>query len=1247
MPYRLYARGRSAAYTALLLTLALSVLLTALLPAGPAQAAGSTATGAVTGTASGAFAAEDCAALPLAPFGDPGSAVGRATIPAEGSACFGFTATQPGLHRVLVQDPSAESYAQVFDGETRLDCHDPAWGAGWCVLPRAGAFRLEVVNRGWETREIPVTVTALATDTGCARETGTSWDLPPVTGSAASPLGIVCHPFAGKPGERITVGFRTEAYGSYVHWITDETGAHICPRFDEDGSEGCVLPGDGPYRVLGYVSEAERGFPAAYTVRIRRLSDPVGCARVPVNAYGSAPTTVDPATGCKTFTAPAAGRYGVYGVSGGSRSPLAVYDGDGKTVCEQWQSPCPVPAAGDYLVLTEHATLVVDRAASAGCAPAVLGTHQGSFATVGEIDCLTLPLPEGARMAALTPVNGSAPRPDVVVVDADGVQRCEGESLGAGTCALTGSAPFRALVSTDDENPATGSYRIALHRTDTAGDCPVLPAGDFTADGATARFSTGGGVFSHCLSIPADDHSAVENVQLRAVSGTSTARFSVLDARGERVCGVWASRSTWTTCRLTPGAAHTVLVTGSDAAAEYTLARRDVTATAEGCAANPATAVGGPSTGGTPAAPGLLLCRRVTTADAGDVLHLDVRDPLGTANLLAYDADGDAACSNRNKACAVTGSTSYQVLVTVPANLPAAPSYRFDALRIATSAGPAAECAKVPNVSYGYGPVTGTLDEQHTAVCAALPTAYADRFDFVVGDTAGGTQTAVPSLYDPSLDHTCTLAVPTGYECYVSEPYSADVTPSILVIGLPEKASRTSYKAELVCSSALCGTEKIGVGTVTPAGGAAGRKVTVTVTGTALHADDRVRISRSGTSVESTTTSVAADRKSLTAVLDLTGLTAGDWYLSVFTHNGWQHPRGSFTVTPPVLENTAAPVITGTAQVGSRLTAKPGSWTPVPDSYAYQWKADGQVLPGATASTYLVPAALRGKKLTVAVTARKSGWQSSTAESAARVGTAAPRDHAGAGSVPDGVGDLLTLSSGGSLAFQHGSGTGAFSGRTSGSGWPASVKAVPFGDMNGDQCNDVLVRMADGSLRAYRPGCGKAVTPSTPYVSLGTGWNQHNVLTSPGDVTGDGLADLIARNSSTGAVYLYKGAAGGRLAARVKLYDNWKGYKKLMGAGDLNGDGHGDLLAQDASNELWRYNGTGTGTFTSRVKVYDNWGAAYDVVVGVGDITRDGRADLVSRDTSGNLWRSSGNGRGSFSGAVRIASGWQGYKGLF
>ncbi|MFE6668426.1 hypothetical protein ACFVFH_33315, partial [Streptomyces sp. NPDC057697] len=958
--------------------LALSVLLSLLIPAGAAQAY--TPAAAADATAD-ATADEDCAALPLSGFGEAAPAEGRTKVPGYGTACFTITAGAAGLHKVVLAG-GAETYASVFDGDTEINCYDSEWGAGWCRLPRAGEFTLRLTNNGFDPSEPTVAVVPLATAEGCAPEISTAWDTAPVVGSAAGPTALQCQPFTGKPGERITNEIRTTSYGQSVAWITDETGARICPHFNEDDSEGCVLPGDGPYRVLSQVTEAEGGFPAEYTLTVRRISDPAGCAHVPLNAYNSAPTTAVPASGCKTFTAPAAGRYNVYSVSDGARSTLAVYDRQGKTVCTTWGGVCGLPAAGDYTVFTDHPTLILDSSATTGCEPVELGLHQGSFAAAGEIDCLSLPLPAGARLAVLKALNGPEPRPEVTVVDADGAQRCDWSDLSAGTCELTGKAPFRALVSTDDSSEPTGPYALALHRTDVASDCPAIPAGNFTATSPAARFSTGDGVFSHCLSIPADDHSAQENLQLQAAPGTkSTAEFSVLDPHGKRVCSIYSSLSSWTTCELAPGVAHTVLVTGRDTAADYTLTRRDVTATAKGCAANPATKPGGPSTGGTMGAPGELRCRQVTTADARDTLHINVRDELGAANAVVYGADGTALC-NRNQACAVTGSTHYQVLVTVPATLKAPGSYRFDALRIAGPDGPAAECEKVASVAYGYGPITGTLDEQHTAVCAALPTAYRDRFDMAISDTTGATETAVPALYDASLDNGCMRFIPSGYQCAVSEDYSTEPTPSILVLSLPEKASKTTYKAEAVCSSIICGVEKASVGEVSPATGAAGSKVTVQVTGTALHKDDKVRIQLSGKEIESTTTEVSADRKTLTAVLDLTGATVGTWSLSVVTHNNWAYGRGSFEVTAAPLRNSARPTIGTTARVGDHLTAATGTWAPAPTSFAYQWNADGKAISGATAATYTVPASLLGKKIGVTVTARRTGTADVPAASA-------------------------------------------------------------------------------------------------------------------------------------------------------------------------------------------------------------------------------------------------------------------------
>ncbi|MFD3440640.1 FG-GAP-like repeat-containing protein [Streptomyces sp. NPDC058685] len=256
-------------------------------------------------------------------------------------------------------------------------------------------------------------------------------------------------------------------------------------------------------------------------------------------------------------------------------------------------------------------------------------------------------------------------------------------------------------------------------------------------------------------------------------------------------------------------------------------------------------------------------------------------------------------------------------------------------------------------------------------------------------------------------------------------------------------------------------------------------------------------------------------------------------------------------------------------------------------------------------------------------------------------GTAVHRDHNG-----DGIGDLLSLSSAGALAFRHGNGSGALSGATTGHGWPTSAVAVPFGDMNGDRCSDTLVRLG-AELRAYRPACGKPLTPTTPYTSLGTVWAQFNILTAPGDLTGDGRPDLVARQATTGDMYLYADDGAGKLKARGRIGTNWKLYRAVFGAGDLDGDGRGDLLAVDATNSLWRYDGTAVGNVESRKLVFGNkWATGRNAFVGAGDLNQDGKADLISRNAAGALLRNNGSGTGSFGSTTNIGSGWQGYKAL-
>ncbi|MFE4634866.1 Tat pathway signal protein [Streptomyces sp. NPDC056773] len=920
---------------------------------------------AESGPAPAGSADEPCTPLALTPLGEPGTAAGATTIPSQGTACFTVAVTTPGLHQILVSTPYLKP--SLSSGGSQIECGDVY---GYRCELAAGTYTLSVFNSSSKSIKNPVSLVPLMDGPACPAVAGTRYDSAPATGRVTGTLGIVCHAFTAAPRERIAADFQLPGDGSYEHWITDGTGKRIC------ASEPCVLPaGAGGYRVLATVSHSIAGFPSAYSLKVRRLSNPEGCVPVAMTAYGSAPAQAAPQTGCRTFTPAATDLYDVRGVDAqGQASGITVYSVKGSVVCSAGQD-CALTAGTPYTLITDVAVRILSRTATEGCENGVVlaRNHKGTLTAPGEVDCLNLPVPQGAHIAVLSDEAAS-----ITVIDAKGAAFCT-DALTDGTCTLGGTAPYRALVSKQDPSQDGDVYRLVVHRTDAPSACRTFLPGDFSGKPARMSLKTSADVFADCLSIAAGDHSALEIFQVQRISGDAYAVVRVFDTKGKQVCFISSPAFSFTGCDLTPKVAYTVLVRSQNTPAEFALTRLDVTSTARGCVATPATAVGGPSTSRAPAKPGTFLCHQVTTASASDTLHLNARDAQGTVRLVGFKANGEGVCDYFDAGCAVTGSTRYQVLAQVPEGKTAAPAYRLDAMRIGTAAGPAPECVKVTDVSKGFGPLTATLSEQKTAICAVLPTVTGDRFDLKFTPTGTYEQSPTPWLYDRSdLKNGC-----WGYTC--SLPVAAPPTssrPSTLVIGLPEKPAKasTAVRLEATCSSHSCGQEDPVPSAVGPSTVGRG-KVTMTVTGTGLNKDVEVYVSNDRFGVQATIVSIASDRRSMTVALDLTEAPLGPLSVRV-TARGDEWVKSTVTVVAPI-RSTAAPTIKGTAVVGGKVTATTGSWSPAADSHTYRWYADGKSISGATAASYTLPSALQGKKLTVVVTARKAGHPTVKATSTA------------------------------------------------------------------------------------------------------------------------------------------------------------------------------------------------------------------------------------------------------------------------
>lgn len=191
-----------------------------------------------------------------------------------------------------------------------------------------------------------------------------------------------------------------------------------------------------------------------------------------------------------------------------------------------------------------------------------------------------------------------------------------------------------------------------------------------------------------------------------------------------------------------------------------------------------------------------------------------------------------------------------------------------------------------------------------------------------------------------------------------------------------------------------------------------------------------------------------------------------DWRKIVRAGGGW--PTGFIHLNDEVLKPTAVPRISGTPKVDQPLAATPGTWNQSGATYTYQWLANGAAVPGATRSTFTPTAGQVNTRLSVRVTAVKSGYRSAASVSpvtaATAPGTMAATEAPTVTGVPK-VGGVLTMTGG---AFAPAATTSAISWRADGVPIPGANRATLR--LGPDQLDRQITAVVTGQRAGYAAG---------------------------------------------------------------------------------------------------------------------------------------------------------------------------------